>query len=209
MKIRVNNNASYIRVFNTVANSEKIDVYINDILIFSNIMYREFVPYTPTFPGDYKVKVYESSENKKLILEQNLTIAGGNIGTLVITGIMPKVMLLAVFEDPNEKICDSNAKFRIAHLSPTTEPVDLTVNGIKMIDEIPFGKRTNYAQVPAGIYDFTIEESNLELKENNEVIQISKKVELKSNKIYTIYLIGDIPNIEVIQSLDIITYTNK
>ena len=28
MKIRVNNDASYIRVFNATANSDKIDVYI-------------------------------------------------------------------------------------------------------------------------------------------------------------------------------------
>lgn len=209
MKIRVNNDASYIRVFNATANSDKIDVYINDVLVFSDVRYREFVPYTPTFPGDYTVKVYECGNSEKLILEQELTIAGGNVGTLVITGIMPKLMLLAVFEDPNEKTCESNAKFRIAHLSPTTEPIDLTVNGVKMIDEIPFGKRTNYAEVPIGVYDFTIEESNVESEERNAGIRISKKIELKDNKIYTIYLIGDVPDIEIIQSLDIITYMNK
>lgn len=209
MKIRVNNDASYIRVFNATANSDEIDVYINDILIFSNVRYREFVPYTPTFPGDYTVKVYECGNTEKPILEQELTIAGGNVGTLVITGIMPKLMMLAVFEDPNEEICDSNAKFRIAHLSPTTEPIDLTVNNVKMIDEVPFGKRTSYAEVPTGIYDFVIEESSLETQGNKEQIRISKKIELKDKKIYTIYLIGDIPDIEIMQSLDIITYMNK
>lgn len=209
MKIRVNNEASYIRVFNATANSDEIDVYINDILVFSNVRYREFVPYTPTFPGDYTVKVYECGNDKKLILEQELTIAGGNVGTLVITGIMPKLMMLAVFENPNEEICDSNAKFRIAHLSPTTEPIDLTVNNVKMIDEIPFGKRTNYAQVPTGVYDFVIEGSNIEMQENKDKVRISKKIELKDKKIYTIYLIGDVADIEIIQSLDIITYMNK
>lgn len=209
MKIRVNNDASYIRVFNATANSDEIDVYINDILVFSNVKYREFVPYTPTFPGDYTVKVYECGNDEKLILEQELTIAGGNVGTLVITGIMPKLMMLAVFENPNEEICDSNAKFRIAHLSPTTEPIDLTVNNVKMIDEIPFGKRTNYAQVPTGIYDFVIEGSNIEMQENKQKVRISKKIELKDKKIYTIYLIGDVADIEIIQSLDIITYMNK
>ncbi|GAA0715121.1 hypothetical protein GCM10008904_31620 [Paraclostridium ghonii] len=209
MKIRVNNDASYIRVFNATANSDEIDVYINDILVFSNVRYREFVPYTPTFPGDYTVKVYECGNDEKLILEQELTIAGGNVGTLVITGIMPKLMMLAVFENPNEEICDSNAKFRIAHLSPTTEPIDLTVNNVKMIDEIPFGKRTNYAQVPTGIYDFVIEGSNIEMQESKEKVRIGKKIELKDKKIYTIYLIGDLPDIEIIQSLDIITYMNK
>ncbi|WP_250675691.1 DUF4397 domain-containing protein [Paraclostridium ghonii] len=209
MKIRVNNDASYIRVFNATANSDEIDVYVNDILVFSNVRYREFVPYTPTFPGDYTVKVYECGNDKKLILEQELTIAGGNVGTLVITGIMPKLMMLAVFENPNEEICDSNAKFRIAHLSPTTEPIDLTVNNVKMIDEIPFGKRTNYAQVPTGIYDFVIEGSNIEMQENKDKVRISKKIELKDKKIYTIYLIGDVADIEIIQSLDIITYMNK
>ncbi len=61
-----------------------------------------------------------------------------------------------MFEDPNEKSRNLNAKFRIAHLSPTTDPVDLIVNGVKMIEEVPFGKRTNYAEVPSGIYNFVI-----------------------------------------------------
>lgn len=207
MNIRVTRDTSYIRVFNATTNSDEFDVYINDKPIFLNVRYKGFVPYVPTFPGNYKVKVYDSKDSENLILEQDIKIAGGNVGTLVIAGVMPKLMMLAVFEDPNEKARSLNAKFRIAHLSPTTEPVDLIVNGVKMIDEVPFGKRTNYAEVPSGVYDFKIEESLDDL--NREKISINKRVELKDNKIYTIYLVGDISDIELIQSLDIITYMNN
>jgi hypothetical protein len=209
MKVRVNNESSYIRILNATSNSNKIDICMNDISIFSNISYKEFTPYTPTLPGDYTIKVYECGNQDKLILEQDLIIAGGNVGTLVITGILPKVIMLAVFEDPNEVIEDEDSKFRVAHLSPTTEPIDLIVNNVKMIDEVPFGKRTNYAQVPNGIYDFTVEESDMDIPENRNRLRINKKIQLKDKKIYTIYIVGDIPNVEIIQSLDVITYMKK
>lgn len=209
MKVRINNESSYIRILNATPNSNKIDISMNDISVFSNVGYKEFTPYTPTLPGDYTVKVYEYGNQDKLILEQDLVIAGGNVGTLVITGIFPNLMMLAVFEDPNESIDNEESKFRIAHLSPTTEPIDLTVNNVKMIDEIPFGKRTNYAQVPSGIYDFNIEESDMGIYENRNKLRVNKKIQLKDKKIYTIYVIGDIPNIEIIQSLDVVTYMNK
>ncbi|MGL5641290.1 MAG: DUF4397 domain-containing protein, partial [Paraclostridium sp.] len=101
------------------------------------------------------------------------------------------------------------AKFRIAHLSPTMLPIDLMVNNVKMIDEIPFGKRTNYAQVPSGIYDFIVEESDIDIPEDKDKVRINKKIQIKDKKIYTIYVVGDSPGIEIIQSLDVTTYMNK
>lgn len=209
MQIRVNGESSYIRFLNATSNSNKIEIYMNDMLIFSNIRYKDFTSYAPILPGDYTIKVYECENTDNIMLEQDLSIAGGNVATLVISGLVPKLIMLAVFEDPNEEIYEGNAKFRIAHLSPTMLPIDLMVNNVKMIDEIPFGKRTNYAQVPSGIYDFMVEESDIDIPEDKDKIRINKKIQIKDKKIYTIYVVGDSPDIEIIQSLDVTTYMNK
>ena len=78
-----------------------------------------------------------------------------------------------------------------------------------MIDEIPFGKRTNYAEVPKGIYEFVIEENEFERIEKNKELKIRNKIEIKNEKIYTLYIVGDFPNVEIIQSLDLTTYMNN
>lgn len=208
MKIRVNIDSSYIRILNAVPNSDEFDIYINGNLIIENIKYKDFSPYTPTVPGNYEVEIYRSGDKEELLYQQSLTIAGGNAGTVVITGLMPKLMILAVFEDPTEVVECGNAKFRVAHLSPTTSPVDVNVNNVRMIDEIPFGKRTNYAEVPRGIYDFLVEENEFDRIGKNKEIKISNRVEIKNQKIYTLYIVGDFPNVEIIQSLDLNTYMN-
>lgn len=209
MNIRVNNDSSYIRILNTAVNGEKFDIYINDLLTFSNVWYKNFTPYSPMIPGKYNIKVYENGNNDNTILDQELNIAGGNIGTIVITGVYPKLMILAVSEDPNECIENKTSKFRLAHLSPTSPPIDLSINGVKMVDELPFGKSTNYAQIPSGIYDFLVEQSDIDIQVNKEKFRENKNIQLKDKKIYTIYVVGDGNNIDIIQSLDVTTYTNK
>lgn len=209
MRIRVNTDSSYLRILNAIPNSQEIDIYINGNLVFSNMRYKEFSPYTPTAPGNYEIEIYKSGDREEVIHSHSVTIAGGNAGTLVVTGIIPKLMILAVFEDPTEHVARGNAKFRVAHLSPTTSPVDVTVNTVKMIEEIPFGKRTNYAEVPTGVYDFLIEENEFDRIDKNNDINIKNKIEIKNEKIYTLYIVGDSSNAEIIQSLDLTTYINN
>ncbi|MGL5748907.1 MAG: DUF4397 domain-containing protein [Paraclostridium sp.] len=209
MKIRIGKEASYLRVLNAIPNSDNIDIYANGNLIFSSIEYKNFSSYTPTSPGNYNIEVYRSGENNDSLHTHTLNIAGGNVGTLVVTGILPKLMLLAVYEDPHEEVENGNAKFRIAHLSPTSSPVDIVVNNVKMIDEIPFGKRTNYAEIPNGMYKFLVEENEFDRTDTDNYLQVRQNVEIKDKKIYTIYILGDAPNVEIIQSLDLTTYMNN
>lgn len=209
MKIRVSTDSSYIRILNAIPNSNEVDIYVNGNRVFSDIGYKEFSAYTPTVPGNYEIEVYKSGDTNELLHTHSLTIAGGNAGTLVMTGLLPKIMMLAVFEDPNEKVEPGNSKFRVAHLSPTTSPVDITVNTVKMIEEIPFGKRTNYAEVPNGTYDFLIEENEFDRIDKTQDLNFKNKIKIKNGKIYTIYIVGDLPDIEIIQSLDLTTYMNE
>lgn len=50
----------------------------------------------------------------------------------------------------------SNARIRVVHASPDAPAVDITVNGAKVLENLPFREYSEYISVPAGAYTFGI-----------------------------------------------------
>ena len=74
MKIRLNESSSYIRFLNATPNSNQIEIYMNDNMVFKDVDYKEFTSYIPTIPGNYIVRVYESENKEDILLEQDITL---------------------------------------------------------------------------------------------------------------------------------------
>jgi hypothetical protein len=50
----------------------------------------------------------------------------------------------------------TNARIRVVHASPDAPAVDITVNGAKVLENLPFREYSEYLSVPAGAYTFGI-----------------------------------------------------
>lgn len=50
----------------------------------------------------------------------------------------------------------TNARIRVVHASPDAPAVDITVNGGKVLENLPFRQYSEYLSVPAGAYTFGI-----------------------------------------------------
>lgn len=50
----------------------------------------------------------------------------------------------------------TNARIRVVHASPDAPAVDITVNGAKVLENLPFREYSEYLSVPAGAYSFGI-----------------------------------------------------
>lgn len=50
----------------------------------------------------------------------------------------------------------TNARIRVVHASPDAPAVDITVNGGKVLENLPFREYSEYLSVPAGAYTFGI-----------------------------------------------------
>ncbi|MGL6108098.1 DUF4397 domain-containing protein [Romboutsia sp.] len=69
-----------------------------------------------------------------------------------------------------------------------------------MAYDIAYRDETLYAFLPPGQYNITVEESD------NKSLVAEEKFEFKAERIYTIYIIGNVVNVELLQSVDGNTY---
>lgn len=51
---------------------------------------------------------------------------------------------------------ETNGRIRVVHASPDAPPVDVLVNGAKVLEAIPFEEYSEYLSVPAGTYDIRV-----------------------------------------------------
>lgn len=72
----------------------------------------------------------------------------------------------------------------------------MLIDGRLIFEDIGFMDATDYAQIPSGAYNVTIN-----IADTNDTV-LALKAELKSQKVYTIYIVGNPPNLSSIQSLD-------
>ena len=103
-------------------------------------------------------------------------------------------------DDKTQKPSTKDAVVRIINLSPELGVIDVKFNGVAYADDIEYRDETEYTYLPIGKYVVAVEDGN-------NVNQFAQgNYEFKANRIYTIYIVGNKPNIEIIQSVDGNTY---
>ncbi|MBP3928065.1 MAG: DUF4397 domain-containing protein [Peptostreptococcaceae bacterium] len=203
MDINLNINNASIRVFHAIPGAPAVDVYSNGTLLFENISYKEFTPYIVVPKGRYYIKVYATGTTTQPLIEEELQVQGANMITVAATGSvndLDDLELVPYVEANPNSLTSGKSKVRAIHLSPDAPDVDVLNNGNVLFGDLEFRDATNYAQVNPGQYNLGVAPTGT----TNVVLPIN--VNLKENKIYTIYVIGELSNLEYIQSLDGSTY---
>jgi len=197
---RVGPMSSYIRILHASPKSPAVDVYINDMLKFKNLIYGAFTDYIEVITGNYNVKIYATGTKISPVLNKNIFIPPEKIYTVAAIDLLPKIDILPITET---KIINpsNNAYIKFAHLSPNTGAVDITLpDGKILFKNISYKGFTDYIQVPAGTY--TLEAKPTGTK--TTVLYIPN-IKLKSQRFYTVYAIGllkDTPGLQALIPLD-------
>ena len=106
-------------------------------------------------------------------------------------------LLMAAGQDSGPK---GQARVRVVHASPDAPPVDILVNGtIRAFRNVTFGDVTNYASLPAGVYDFAIVPTGGGL---SSAVQVIPAVNLSYYGNYTVVALNTLANFEVIPLVD-------
>ena len=81
-------NAAYIRFVQLSANAPRMDVYLDDSLVLSDLNYREVSRYMSVAPGSHNLKLREYFSGAVLLEDPDVTVEGGKAYTIYVVGDM-------------------------------------------------------------------------------------------------------------------------
>lgn len=191
---------SLIRVFHAVPNAPAVDVYVNDSLAFRDLSYRQFTNYIPLLSGQYTIQLYATGTTEPALITADLSLPLGGIFTTVATGNLDDLQLLVLDDFEVNDLETTISKVRVVHLATNTPAVNIKLNDMLFIQGIQFREMTPYAMVPPDSYIATV----LDSITNAQLLIF--RVQLREHYISTIYLLGELPQLSVIQSIDGSTY---
>ena len=196
MIIRNDMNISYVRVLNASPDAPAVDIYINGGLIFKNIKFKDFTEYVQLSMGQYKMEVYPVGQMDKPVLAQNIQVPQKQVITIAAAGNFEDLQLIPYIEGNADGLAMNQSRVRVIHLSPDAPEVDVLINGQIVFNNIGFMDATDYIKVVSGTYNIVVN-----LAGTNDTI-LTFSLQLNSQKVYTVYVVGNPPNLSEIQSLD-------
>lgn len=191
---------SIIRAFHASPSLPEIDIYIDGKLIFEKLPFSNFSDYTYLKNGPHTIQVTPAGNSSKVLLDKTIDIPEGKIFTLSTIGNLENLEPLLIEDGINEVPSTKESTFRVLNLSPNAPNVDVVANDNVLFKNVAFKENTDYIKVPSGLYDL-----NFTFPEKKDIV-LSSKLNLKANRIYTLFLIGNIPELGLIQSVDANTY---
>ena len=196
----IKNNTSLVRVFHAAPQAQNVDVYVDNQMVFDNLGFGDFTKYIYLDQGEHHVSVYMAGQKNTPIINQLVDIPSQQVFTVAATGNSDNLGLLVIPDKVSKSPSQNYSSARFIHLSPNAPGVDIVVNGSTLFEDIKFQEGTDYIDLNPGTYDI-----NVVLNSDKSVV-LPLKVTLNSNKIYTIYIIGDVPDLQAVQAIDGNTY---
>ena len=198
--VKIESGTSLLRVFHAAPQAPAVDVYINEKLVFSNLQFTQFSSYVKLKEGEYRIDIFQTGTMVQPIISGSLDLDEGQMLTIAAIGNLDDLSLLVINDNADKKASSKVSSFRVVHLSPNTPAVDILVNNKILVENLAFKQNTSYVDIAPGSY-------NIEavLNSNKELVLVFGAM-LKANRIYTIYIVGESPNLRAIQSVDGNTY---
>ena len=196
---KIEENKGLIRYLNVLPSQKSVDIYVNNKLLYSDVKYKSFTPYIYMENRSYKIDIYEAG-TKNILIRTTFIIPDESLFTLAISGNIGQEALIIVDEDIEQKSSNSQAVVRFVNLSPDLPIADIFNNDKPIVDNIDYKDQTIYEYLNPGGYTISVK-GNL-----NGYDLVTTNIQFKTDRIYSIYIIGDIPNVELLQSVDGNTY---
>ena len=201
--VKIESGISLLRIFQAAPQIKDVDVYINEKLVFSNLQFTQFSKYIKLKEGKYRIEIFKTGTNLQPIISCILDLEEGQMLTIAIIENLEDLSLLVINDSLDKKASSNTSSFRFVHLSYNTPAVDILVNNKILIKNLSFKQNISYVDIVPDPYNIEVV-----LNENKESVLAFGAI-LNSNRIYTIYIIGQLPNLRAIQSVDGNTYLCK
>ncbi len=196
---KIEEDRGLVRYLNVLPSQQAVDIYVDNKLLYSDVKYKGFTQYVYMENRSYKIDVNEAG-TQNILIRTTFVLPDEDLFTLGITGNKGQESLIIINEDIDQKTSNTQAIVRFVNLSPDLPVSDIFNNNTPAVDDIDYRDQTPYQYVNPGQYTISVKE-NL----TQRPLKIAN-IEFKANRIYSIYIIGNPPNIEFLQSVDGNTY---
>ncbi len=195
----IGGNYSLVRVLHAAPDADAVDVYINDTLFFKELSFTQFSPYVYVPEGNYTMSIYTVDTTENPILSKAIEIGNDELLTIAIIGDNNNLDFLSI-EEETEGTDSQNSKLRVVNLVPSSPRVNILEGENVLFPDIGYKDITEYKTVSPGTYTL-----NVELVENGQIV-LQNQIAITADRVYTLYALGNIPNVEIYQSLDGATF---
>lgn len=202
MRIENDDIYSLVRVLHAVPGIEAVDIYLNGSLFFAGLRFTEFTPYVYVPEGVYEISIYSVDTTENPLIKRNIEIDDDELVTIAIAGRQGELRLISIDEEI-EQTAPNTSKVRVANLAPNVPKMNVLSDGNMLFSDLEFLEVTDYIQIQPELYRVDLEEPI-----NNTLIR-SNRIRINPNRIYTLYILGSVPNVQIFQSLDGITFMRK
>lgn len=198
--LKIKKESSLVRLFNALPKYLAVDVYIDDILVFSDLNYSEFTKYVYSENANHKFDVYEAGTKENSIITEMVNVPDGELITVAIIGSLQNLSLLVIVDYASKNTSHEYSSARIIHLDISTPGVDIYIDDEILFTDIRYKQGTKYLDFNPGKYHIKL------VDHENEKVILPLKINLKPERIYTIYIVRNSNKAGVIQSVDGNTY---
>ena len=179
-------NMCYLRFFQASYNAPALDIFINDVPVVKDFVYKNFTEYYKARAGNYNVKIYPAGNRDLIVLDANIELYPNNIYTLAIMGLYNfngiEINLIA---DHLRNIDENYSYIRFINLSPSLQNLDVVLNNRLEISELSYGTVSGYLELVPGKYNFKAYSS-----EKKKLVLENPNMVLNAAKIYSGYIVG-------------------
>ena len=196
---KIDKDRGLVRYLNVLPSQKSVDIYVDNKLLYSDIKYKSFTPYMYIESIPYKIDINEAG-TQNVLIKTTLRLPDEDIFTLGITGNNGQETIIVVDDDIEQKTSNTQAIQRFVNLSPDLPIADIFYNNKQAVDNIDYRDQTLYDYINPGDYTVSVKE---DVSGRNLAVS---SIQFKADRIYSIYIIGDPPNIELLQSVDGNTY---
>lgn len=189
----VTQSTSYLRVAHASPDAPAVDVYVDDELAFSNVSFGTASEYVAIEAGNYSVRITAAGQPNDIVFDDTVEVQARTVSTLTATGEVSQdgtePFEVVGFLDDAYAPGENQSAVSVAHFSPDTDAVDVTVGGtdIVLADDLTYQNASDYVNVPAGEYTLEIREATAD---NNGTVIAFVDVELEGGTAYTGMALG-------------------
>lgn len=174
---------AFVRVVHAAPGAPVVDVYVDGSKLLNDFTFGSVTGYVAVAEGSHRIQVTPDGSNlRKAVIDVTVSLEGGTYYTAAALGTTSSGFSFKAFVDNN---WDSNtkAKVRVYHLSPNAGPVDVSVGGTKVIDELTYKHASGYLTVAPGHYTFDVTAVNAG-------VTVPVSAQLRGDRVYSVFAIG-------------------